>query len=151
MDLKQETVFNYLINLFTDREYNQQFLKNISVLWPDFKLVVERALRELHYLKRESLTDKDYQMLLPYINLKSRVAIQVWIEKIEDYCKDREDKPATSENLLSVIERNKLYDVVRGNLNYLVVEILLDQSEFNKLLWESRGEVTTEMLEGIDF
>lgn len=151
MDLKQKTVFNYLVNLFTDREYNQQFLKNMSVLWPDFKLVVERSLRELHYLKRESLTDKDYQMLRPYINLKSRVAIQVWIEKIEDYCKDREDKPATSENLLSVIERNKLYDVVRGNLNCLVVEILLDQSEFNKLLWESRGEVTTEMLEGIDF
>lgn len=151
MDLKQETVFNYLVNLFTDREYNQEFLKNMSVLWPDFKLVVERVLRELHYLKRESLTDKDYQMLQPYINLKSRVAIQVWIEKIEAYCKDREDKPATSENLLSVIERNKLYDVVRGNLNCLVVEILLDQSEFNKLLWESRGEVTTEMLEGIDF
>ena len=54
MNLEQQTVFNYLVSLFSDRNMNQEFLKNMNILWPDFKLVIERSLRDLHYLANPS-------------------------------------------------------------------------------------------------
>ena len=151
MDLEQQTVFNYLVSLFSDRNMNQEFLKNMNILWPDFKLVIERSLRDLHYLKRENLTNRDYYALLPYIQLKSRVTNYVWLERIAAYCKERLNKPATSANILSVIEHNKLYYVVRDNLHYLLVEIHLEPDEFYNILLENRNELTEEMLEGMEF